>query len=283
MYNLYIMHFLLSRIFSGGGLLSPLTFSGICITIPPKARTGTLSGTVMEEKFIFAKITMPGQIQEAYRLRFQVYAKECNFIQEADYPQGFESDEYDRFSVHFAGFDSQGRMVGAVRLVLPSSPQFPIEDHCHRLDFDRDLIARQNCAEVSRLTISKLYRRRAKDGLYYEPQVEDKRVEVGGTSFLRRVRPMAFGLYRAMYQESKRLGIRYWFALMENSLWRLLQAHGFAFHPIGPEVHFMGRVKPYIGDLRDLEKSVFSRFPRFYEYFMEGLAPELKPRFPFEE
>jgi N-acyl amino acid synthase of PEP-CTERM/exosortase system len=237
----------------------------------------------LEEKFSFTKITAPEQLQEAYRLRFQVYGRECNFIKESDYPLGLETDEYDRFSVHFAGLDSQGRMVGAVRLILPSSPQFPIEEHCPRLDFDRNLISRQNCAEVSRLTISKLYRRRAQDGLYYEPQVEDKKVEARGNSFMRRMRPMAFGLYRAMYQESKRKGIRYWFALMEKSLTKLLHIHGLVFHPIGPEVDFLGLVKPYIGDLRDLEKNVFSKFPQFFEYFTAGLDPELKPKFSVEE
>jgi N-acyl amino acid synthase of PEP-CTERM/exosortase system len=237
----------------------------------------------MEEKFSFTKITEPEQLRESYRLRFQVYGRECNFIKESDYPQGYETDEYDQFSGHFAGFDSQGRMVGAVRLVLPSSPQFPIEEHCPRLDFDHNLISRQNCAEVSRLTISKLYRRRAKDGLYYEPQAEDKKVEDRGSSFLRRVRPMAFGLYRAMYQESKRMGIRYWFALMEKSLWKLLHIHGIVFHQIGPEVNFLGLVKPYIGDLRDLEKNVFAKFPQFFDYFLTGMDPELKPRFSVEE
>jgi N-acyl amino acid synthase of PEP-CTERM/exosortase system len=237
----------------------------------------------MEEKFSFTKITDPEQLQESYRLRFQVYGRECNFIKESDYPQGMEIDEYDQFSVHFAGFDSQGQMVGAVRLVLPSSPQFPIEAHCPQLNFDRNLISRQNCAEVSRLTISKLYRRRAKDGLYYEPQVEDKKAEIRGTSFLRRVRPMAFGLYRGMYQESKLMGIRYWFALMERSLWKLLQMHGIVFHQIGPEVNFLGLVRPYIGDLRELEKGIFAKFPQFFDYFLTGLDPELKPRFSVEE
>jgi N-acyl amino acid synthase of PEP-CTERM/exosortase system len=237
----------------------------------------------MEEKFSFRQITSPEELEEAYRLRFQVYARECGFIRESDYPRGLESDGYDRFSVHFAGFDPQARMVGTVRLVLPSSPQFPIEEHCPRLDLDRDLIPRQSCAEVSRLTISKLFRRRAGDGLYYGPQVEDRKAEGGGSPFTRRMRPMAFGLYRAMYHESKLKGIRYWFALMEKGLWKLLHIHGLVFHPIGPEIDFLGPVKPYIGELKDLEKNVFSKFPQFFEYFTAGLDPELKPGFSVEE
>jgi N-acyl amino acid synthase of PEP-CTERM/exosortase system len=170
-------------------------------------------------------------------------------------------------------------MMGSVRLILPSASRFPIEEHCPVLEVDRNLIPRENCAEISRLTISKLYRRRANDGLYYEPQVEDKKIEGGGGSFTRRMRPMAFGLNRAIYQESKRTGILYWFALMERGLWKLLNIHGLAFCPIGPEVDFGGLVSPYLADIRELEKGVYSKFPQFLEYFMTGLEPELQPRF----
>ena len=89
---------------------------------------------------------------------------------------------------------------------------------------------------------------------------------------------MAFGLYRAIYQESKRKGILYWFALMEKSLWKLLNIHGLTFRPIGPEVDFLGMVTPYLADIRELEKGVHSKFPQFLEYFTTGLEPELQPK-----
>ena len=238
----------------------------------------------MREPFVFKKIDSPEVLLEAYRLRFQVYCKECNFINESDYPQGYETDEFDKHSVHFGAFepaadDQEGRLIGSARLILPSCEKFPIEEHCPELHIDRELIKHQACAEVSRLTISKLYRRRANDGLYYEPQVKDKEVEDKGTHFMRRVRPMAFGLYRAMYQESKRIGIKHWFALTEKSLWVLLKIHGFVFKAIGPEVDFYGMVTPYIVDIADLEKNVYTKFPQFYTYFIENLEPDLQPKF----
>ncbi len=211
-------------------------------------------------------------------MRYQVYCKECHFIREEDYPEGYETDEFDSCSLHFGGFDLDGRLIGSARLILPACEKFPIESHCEKLGIDWSKIDRNQCSEVSRLTISKLYRRRANDGLYYESQVEDKRVEDGGQIFMRRVRPMAFGLYREMYQESKRQGIKYWFALMEKSLWLLLKIHGFVFRPIGPEVDFYGMVTPYIADLGELERNVRAKFPQFYAYFMQNLEPELQPK-----
>jgi N-acyl amino acid synthase of PEP-CTERM/exosortase system len=233
----------------------------------------------MSELFTFRKIEGPELLAEAYRLRFQVYCRECHFIKESDYSDGIETDGFDKYSLHFGGFDSQGALVGTVRLILSSCAEFPIEEHCPSLNIDRDLIKRPECAEISRLTISKLFRRRTDDGLYYGPQVADQQVEDKGAVFIRRVRPMAFGLYRAMYQESKRIGVRHWYALMEKSLWLLLKIHGFVFTPIGPEVDFYGMVTPYIVGLSDLEKNVHAKFPQFFAYFMEGLEPEFQPNF----
>jgi N-acyl amino acid synthase of PEP-CTERM/exosortase system len=232
----------------------------------------------MEDKFSFRKINDKELLLEAFRLRFQVYCKECNFIKESDYPAGFETDAFDEHSLHFGAFDDEERLVGGVRLILPSCAKFPIEDHCRALNIDYGAIPRTGCGEVSRLTISKLFRRRANDGLYYEPQAKDEKVEEKGMYFLRRVRPMAFGLYRAMYQESKRIGISHWFALMEPALWTLLKIHGFIFKPIGPSVDFYGIVTPYIADLSELEKNVREKFPQFFAYFMENLEPELQPK-----
>lgn len=233
----------------------------------------------MDEKFRFQKIETPELLRESYHLRYQVYCKECHFIQESNYPAGYEMDKLDEHSLHFGGFDTEGRMTGTARMILPTCAKFPIEEHCPVLNIDWNAVARQECGEISRLTISKLYRRRTNDGLYYEPQIEDKGGTDGVTYFTRRVRPMAFGLYRAMYHESKRLKIRYWFALMEKTLWLLLKIHGFAFRPIGPDVEFYGNVTPYLADISELEKSAHQKFPQFFDYFMENLEQELQPKF----
>ncbi|MGE5279210.1 MAG: PEP-CTERM/exosortase system-associated acyltransferase [Deltaproteobacteria bacterium] len=235
--------------------------------------------TEQVEPFSFRRITSPEALEEAFRLRYQVYGNECHFIDTADYPDGLETDAYDKHSLHFGGYDSEGRLVGSVRLILPSCGKFPIEEHCASLDVDPVRVPLRQSAEISRLTISKLYRRRSQDGLYYEPLVADQPVEDKGQYFLRRVRPMAFGLYREIYHESKRLGIRYWYALMEKSLRTLLKIHGFVFAPIGPEVEFYGMVTPYLADIVEMEKNVYQKFPQFFEYFMQRLESELQPHF----
>ena len=235
--------------------------------------------TEQAEPFTFRRVSEPAALEEVFRLRYQVYCNECRFIDPKDYPDGIETDGFDKHSVHFGGYDREGRLVGAVRLILPSCGKLPIEEHCPALEVDPVRVPPRKCAEISRLTISKLYRRRSQDGLYYEPQAEDCSVEDKGQYFLRRVRPMAFGLYREMYHESKRQGIRYWYALMERTLRTLLKIHGFVFNPIGPEVEFYGMVTPYLADIVEMEKNVHEKFPQFFDYFMQSLEPELQPRF----
>jgi len=230
------------------------------------------------ENFIFKKVDSPQLLEQAFKLRFQVYCNECHFINPQDYPQNYESDEFDKDSIHFVALDSSNSVIGTVRLILPKVTKFPIEQHCPTLKIDADTFDRTKTAEVSRLVISKLLRRRAGDGLYYEQQVDDFSGDSQSGVFFRRVRPMAFGLYRIMYHESKRLGIRYWFALMEKKLWLLLKLHGFIFKPIGEEVDFYGMVRPYLADLTEIENNVRTKFPKFFEYFMEGLELELQPK-----
>ncbi len=203
---------------------------------------------MIERLYTFEKIDTPELLQEAYRLRFQVYCKECDFIREEDYPLGYETDAFDRYSVHFGAFDLNDQLVGAVRLILPSSYQFPIEDVCPGLEIARFEAPRSAFAEISRLTISKIYRRRTNYGSPSEALTEKP------TAFIGRVSPIAIGLCRALYQECLQQGIRYCLALMEEPLKILVGLHGFVFEPIGPKVDFYGPVTPYLIDVGDLEK-----------------------------
>lgn len=193
----------------------------------------------MQDALIFKKIDTPDLLAQAYKLRFQVYCRECNFIDEAEHPGGYETDEYDRYSLHFGALDMQERLVGAVRLILPSCETFPIEECCPRLNIDWNTINRKECAEISRLTISKLFR---------------KEIKARPSEFIFQVSSIGLGLCLEMHNECRALGINYCLALMEKPLWMLLRIHGFVFRQIGSEVDYYGKVVPYLIDIRDLEK-----------------------------
>lgn len=222
-----------------------------------------------QEPFQYKKIELSdsAMMEQIYRLRYQVYCNECQFIKAEDYPDGIEIDEYDPQSVHFAAINQFNEVIGTMRMILPGALKLPIEGHCPNLQLEEKI----HCAEVSRFIISRRLRRRANDKMYYEPQVEDKKIiTADNIEFMRRAKPMAFGLYRALYQESKSRGITHWYTLMEKSLCILLSIHGFKFTSIGEAVDFYGPVQPYMGKMSEIEVEVKKKFPQFFDYFVQN-------------
>jgi len=58
---------------------------------------------------------------------------------------------------------------------------------------------------------------------------------------------------------------------MEKGLWRLLYKQGLSFECIGDEVDYRGPVKPYLAVIENMEKEVRENFPKFYDYFCNGV------------
>lgn len=238
------------------------------------------------EKFIFRKVELHETelMNSIYALRFQVYCHECGFIKEEDYPEKLDIDKYDPQSVHFAAIGENGDIIGTMRMILPGPEKFPLENYCADVNIDHDALPELKYTEISRFVISKRLRRRRNDGMYYEAEFEDKEFTAeDGKMFMRRCRPMAFGLYREMYLESKRLGITHWYSLMEKSLWILLRLHAFEFTAVGEEVDVAGPVRPYIAKITQVEADVSRKFPQFYEWFTtdESQVEAANPSDPF--
>src|SRR3989304_2531266 len=75
------------------------------------------------------------------------------------------------------------------------------------------LTPKDSAVGVSRLAISKLYRRRSGDGLY---GATNAAVDDGSVQGHRRRPEIVLGLYKAMYRESKWLGVVNWYVVREN-------------------------------------------------------------------
>ncbi len=207
-----------------------------------------------------------GLLHETFKLRFQVFCNERQFLTPEDYPEQSERDGYDPFSEHFAVFDRAGQIAGSARLVSGGHEHgYPYQTHCP-VYAGHDLPPDGEAREISRLVVSKLYRRRQEDNIYGlneqdvppPPEFANKR---GKHPII------VLGLYRAMYAQSRRLGVRYWYAAMERSLARLLNRYGFDFVQIGPEVDYYGPVAIYLADLRSLEVRVSAENPELFEWF----------------
>ncbi|BCB26568.1 hypothetical protein SKTS_14540 [Sulfurimicrobium lacus] len=238
--------------------------------------------------FDFCVIDHTRYLQDSYGLRYEVYCNEQQFLSPENYPSRLEIDPYDDHAIHVGAINREGVLVGTLRLVLPSAQGFPLLEHCELFDEYKYLAdpanqARIASVEISRLAVSKSYRRRANDGLYGLSGTEDVIATLPKDSETprRRSRPeLVLGLYRAMYQFSKREGVTHWLAAMEKTLLRLLHRYQFGFKPIGPEIDYYGPVTPYLAEIAEMEEGIRRQHPELFAEFAQGLSPELQPICP---
>ncbi len=221
----------------------------------------------------FRKVNGNGELEKVYRLRYKVYCEEWGFEEKKDYPEGIERDVYDERSTHFAAI-REGQIIGTVRLIHNSDRGLPIEQHT-RIDEDLSDLDRDKVAEISRLAVSKDFRKRARDGLLYAGHVKNP---LSPSLFAgmpegreRRRSDLVTGLYKSMYVESKLTGLEHWFAVIARGLYLLLARYGVVFSQIGPEVEYHGRRAPYIAHIPDLEDQLSITNPKLMREFETAL------------
>jgi N-acyl amino acid synthase of PEP-CTERM/exosortase system len=197
--------------------------------------------------------TTPELMEECFRLRYQVYCVENDFLDPADNPGGLETDHYDTHSLHaLLRHRPTGMTAGTIRLVLPkpgtAEGALPLHAVCHdpRLATP-GFMPPSRTAEFSRFAISKQFRRRAGDDLYGRPLAEEDRFD------RRRIIPhLTLGLMAAALQMTHGRDVDYVCAVMEGALLRLLTRLGIHFMPIGPEVEYHGMRQPCFTRVADL-------------------------------
>ena len=244
---------------------------------------------------IFSAETDPIDERLVFALRYQVYCLERFFLPVENYPNGIEQDEHDACSTHIAAYNLSGLLVGSLRLVKPfNGSLFPFEEHCTELFTDREYPRRDQCAEISRLVISKLYRRRTNDTVYGvssqlveecpdDRSINDRRKEKRDDSERRKLQPeILLGLLKHVYLHSKQLGISHWYMAVEKPLVRLLQRLlFFSLEPIGEQADYYGPVIPCILSVEYFEEALSNGDPVLFAWFQEAstqtLAIEIHP------
>ncbi|MBJ6723664.1 PEP-CTERM/exosortase system-associated acyltransferase [Geomesophilobacter sediminis] len=219
----------------------------------------------MSEYFDFKKVELDDPlIEEVYRLRYKVYCDEWGFERPEDHPEGVEKDEYDDYSLHYVAIAKRdAQVIGTIRLILASPYGFPIEQHC-TIDVDRSHIDPGCLAEVSRLAISKDYRRRASDNLLYEghelPDQESRRLAIERRKADNEI---VLGLYMCVFRECmQRPGIHIYMA-MARGLHLLLKRVGFFFDPAGPEIDYHGLRAPYLTSFQSIRDRLAEVNPEY--------------------
>jgi N-acyl amino acid synthase of PEP-CTERM/exosortase system len=222
------------------------------------------------EFFEFCKVRQEDPLlDEIFRLRYKVYVEEWGFEKKEDHPDGIEKDEFDNHSVHFAVRRKGGeQIIGTVRMIINSGKGFPIEKHC-RIDRDLSVLDKDRFGEISRLAISKDYRKRATDSVYFNGKtLEEAEIDsiFGGNRKMGN--DIVLGLYKCIYQESLERGNQYILAVMARGLYLLLKRVGILFEPIGPAQYYHGLRAPYLGKIDTMLQELTTRNPALYSEFL---------------
>ena len=225
--------------------------------------------------------------EEIYRLRYDVYVSEFGFEKKEDHPSGQEKDIYDSHSVELAAIEQTyagtQKVIGTIRLILHSEHGFPIEN-VTPFDFTEEKPPINRIAEISRLAVRRDYRRRQGDGLYgVKSYVKASEGEILPNSDIPqnvkvRIQPyLILGLFKEMYQVSKKLGITHWYMITEKKLWYALKRFDLIFRQIGEPVNYHGLRIPYLGIVEEIEQNLLTKHKNFCQDFLVGLDKQYWP------
>jgi len=174
------------------------------------------------------RVTTEEELNDVFKVRYMVYCLEKGYERPEDYPKGFESDEYDPYSIHFIVYVNS-LPIGTARLILRNPFDFPIERYCNVniKSFCTDI---SKVAEISRFAVSS---------------------EVTKGCSIKKTAIM-FKLIREIYHTTKSLDIEYLFAAMSKGLERMLKKCGIMFLNIGEPVEYHGIRIPYYAHIDEL-------------------------------
>lgn len=204
----------------------------------------------ISDEFSVELVRTKEDLQEAYRIRYQVYCLERGF-EPAGEGVEIEKDDYDARTRHVLVRSSRnGQALGTVRLILPDHSalerSFPMQNVCPPEVLNGLPIAEM--AEVSRFAVSKA-----------------RRGQIGARGGLLRL-----SLVQGLVKLSHEIGVNYWCALMEPTLLRLLSATAIHFRSIGPLVEHHGLRQPAYNSLDEILQRMHAEQPPLWNFITEG-------------
>jgi N-acyl amino acid synthase of PEP-CTERM/exosortase system len=219
---------------------------------------------------------VPALLEQSYRLRYQVYCLERQFLPAVYYPTGQEIDRFDRHSLHVGAVSQSGELVGTARAVKPSETGLPVFAYCtpfpHETEFHP---ANPLLVEVGRLAVDRRFLRRRRDAMSGAATTSPPTRTRGfrGRGQRRVGTDVLMTVLAALYQETRRTGASHWLAAMEHSLTSQLIEQGLPFRAFGPPCNYYGQVVPHQMALQEFETVIQSdRFPGL-EGFLTSVPP----------
>lgn len=227
------------------GVISANALRNFISTVPPRPQTSKLRMLeAAASEFYVATADTPELLQEAYRLRHQVYCVERGY--EAS-DTGLEIDAFDDHAPHVVVCrKTDDEVIGTVRLVLPQQHKtdFGLPIHAMCTDELGMRVPLRSSGEVSRFAVSK----------------ERRGMSSEATSLLR------LALVQGLVKMSAEHGVTHWCAVMERSLLRLLRSSSINFEPVGPMVEHHGMRQPSVCSVSSVLQQMRREQPEIWEF-----------------
>lgn len=210
------------------------------------------------------------EVEEAFRLRYQVYCLDRGFEEATACPDGMERDRYDAYAHHSLLYErGSRRALGTVRLVQPAATpnwitKLPLAEYAD-IDSIEELMRLPGgrTAEVSRFAISRTARQclsRTDAGTAGPLNGSD------GLAWRQKLLPyMSLGLIRGLVRLSQEHGITHWCLAAEPSLLRRLRSFGLHFKDAGPLVEHRGLRQICYAELDGLLRRAEAEHPECWE------------------
>jgi len=175
--------------------------------------------------FSFYTTSNDEELNELFRIRYQVYCEEYHYLDEKDYKNQKETDEFDDHSFHLVVRHRSGILAATARLILDSQAGLPIEKH-FRLKINISPESRNRIAEVSRLIVAKEFRRQH----------------------------LLLVLIKGLYLLTKQKHINDIFAVLDDRLVPNLKEFKIPLTKIGEPTLYQGITAPYLIHINELEE-----------------------------
>lgn len=213
--------------------------------------------------------------ERVFRVRYDVFCRENKF-EPAGGPdrraQDIESDAFDPHAFHFLLVHrDSGEDAGTVRVLLANAQNmrdsFPMQKIC-----DHPLLTLDNkvahLAELSRLCMTKRFRRRPLDGrilpFYYDAESADEARGLG-RYFRRRIPYAPLGLLRAAFDTALEFNITDMITTMDTTHCRAMKRIGFSYRVLGPRVEYHGGQQPIVFNIKHVLDNMAIENPQCWE------------------
>ncbi|MGZ8190371.1 MAG: PEP-CTERM/exosortase system-associated acyltransferase [Methylococcaceae bacterium] len=207
---------------------------------------------------------------EVYKLRYQVYCIENEFLNSEDYPDDLEFDEFDQQSIHYLiRHRKSGDYAATTRLIFPdtNNPEklFPLELHCEIDNFlVMQPINRKSLGEISRFCVSKAFKKRKNEANTLAPIVGSDSRDYFTLNERRNFPYISLALMACVIKSSYENDIHYLYATTEPPWFRYVSTLGINLTKIGPLKDYHGERWPTVIKITDMLDCIAEKNPEIW-------------------